>query len=287
MSIYLHLILASFFWGTNVIVMKILLKEIPFLLLATLRVFCSFLFLTIYMQYKHIDFYYKDRKKAFVVGLFGIYLNFFLTFLGMNEVKGVDNAFMNALAPVLTFVFSVILLKKKGSIQEYMALLLTIFAFLLSIRFQLFSIQIGFFYLFIGLCLYMLSHVFIQKWQLHQTLTLTFYQLFFGLILLLFHCFLQGQLVFHQLSEISLFHWVLFLVISGIGFAYIQFVYMKSIDEIGALKTSSFLSLNPLFTYMESLFFLGESFDWIHFLSFLFIIVSICMMNFYKGKTIQ
>ena len=231
-----------------------------------------------------MDFHYKDKKKAFIIGLFGIYLNFFLTFLGMNEVKGIDNAFMNALAPVLTFLFSVILLKKKGSIKEYIALLLALFAFLLSIRFQLFSIQIGFIYLLIGLCLYMLSNVFIQKWQLHRTLTLTFYQLLFGFILLLLHCFLKGQLDLYQLFNISFFHWILFLVISGIGFAYIQFVYIKAIDEIGALKTSSFLSLNPLITYMESLLFLGESFDWIHFISFLLIIVSICSMNFYMRK---
>lgn len=280
MSIYLELILASFFWGSNIVVMKILLEEIPFLLLATLRVFFSMAFLGIYMKYKKISFRDTTKWKTFCIGFLGIYFNFFLTFLGMNEVKGVDNAFMNALAPILTFLFSIILLKKKGHWYEYVSLVLSVFAFLLSIHFQIFSIQIGFFYLFLGLCLYMLSHVLMQKWQIHANFSFTFYQLLFGFMILFFHCYCIGQWQLDSLYRVSLFHWILFLVISGIGFAYIQYVYMKSVDKIGALKTSSFLSLNPIITYIESLLFLNESFDWIHFAGFVLIVVAIWLMNF-------
>ena len=62
MSIYIQLLLASFFWGSNVIVMKLLLKEIPFLLLASMRVFFSFVFIAIYMKFKKFDFHYEHKK---------------------------------------------------------------------------------------------------------------------------------------------------------------------------------------------------------------------------------
>lgn len=284
MSIYLQLLLASFFWGSNVIVMKLLLQELPFLLLATMRVFLSFLFLGIYMKRKHLSFHYDYHKKALFIGMFAIYLNFFFTFLGMNEVKGIDNAFMNALAPMMTFVFSILLLKQKGNLREYIAIGLTIFAFLLSIRFQIFDIQIGFWYLFLGMILYMLANVCIQKWQLHNCLTLSFYELFYGFLFLVIHCWIQNQLHFQPLFEISLFHWILFIVISGIGFAYIQVIYMKSIGTIGALKTSFFLSLNPIITYIESLIFLNESFDWLHFIGFVLLGISIYFIKGQKEK---
>lgn len=287
MSIYLQLLVASFLWGTNVIVMKILLKQISFLFLAVLRVLFSFLFLGIYMKYKHIDLCYHYKSKAFWIGFFGIYLNFFFTFLGMNEVKGVDNAFLNALAPVITFIFSVFLLGKKGKTSEYIALFLTIIAFLLSIHLKLKDIKIGFIYLFMGLCLYMLSHVMIQKWQLRQSLSLTFYQLGFGFILLFFHCLIVGQFDVSSLVNVSVFHWFLFLVISGVGFAYIQYVYMKSVEDIGVLKTSSFLSLNPIVTYIESLLILKESFDLLHFIGFVFIVLSVYMINYSSKKNSQ
>lgn len=281
MSIYIQLLLASIFWGTNVIVMKILLNEIPFLLLATIRVLFSFVFLTIYMLWKKYSFQYNEKIKALIIGGLSIYLNFFFTFLGMNEVKGIDNALMNALAPTLTFVFSIILLKRKGNIYEYMAIALSVFAFLLSVHFQIFSIRLGFWYLFIGMVLYMLGNVLIQKWSLTHSLGLIFYELLYGCIFLLLHCMLLGQLKINHLLQVSLFHWLLFIGISGIGFAYIQVIYMKAIEKIGAFKTSFFLSLNPFVTYIESLIFLNEEFDWLHFVGFLILGISIYLV---KGK---
>ncbi len=284
MSIYIQLLLASFFWGSNVIVMKLLLKEIPFLLLATLRVFFSFFFIGIYMKVKKINFHYEHKKKALFIGIMAIYLNFFFTFLGMNEVKGIDNAFMNALSPILTFVFSVLLLKQKGSFKEYITIGLTLLAFLLSIRFQIFSIQLGFWYLFLGMVLYMLANVCIQKWNLRNCLTLSFYELLFGFLFLLIHCWWKGQLHFEPLFQVSIFHWILFLVVSGIGFAYIQVTYMNAIGVIGAFQTSFFLSLNPIVTYVESLLFLKEEFDWLHFIGFVLLGIAIYLMKSQKEK---
>lgn len=279
MSIYIQLLIVSLFWGSNVIVMKILLNDIPFLLLATIRVLFSLLFLAIYMKWKSYSFEYNDKLKALIIGGLSIYLNFFFTFLGMNEVKGIDNAFMNALAPMLTFVFSLILLKRKGNIYEYIAIALSVFAFLLSVHFQIFSIRIGFWYLFIGMILYMLGNVLIQKWNISHSLCLIFYELLYGFIFLLLHCITAGQLKMNDLLQVSLFHWLLFIVVSGIGFAYIQVIYMKAIEKIGAFKTSFFLSLNPIVTYIESLIFLNEEFDWLHFIGFLILGISIYLVK--------
>ena len=279
MSIYLQLLLASFFWGSNVIVMKLLLKEIPFLLLAVLRVFFSFFFLAIYMKIKKESFLYHHKAKALVLGFFAIYLNFFLTFKGMNQVKGIDNAFLNALSPAFTFVMSFFLLKEKGNKYDFIAINLSVFAFLLSIHFQIFSIQIGFWYLLLGMILYMLANVLVQKWELHQSLSLSLYQLFFGFFMLLVHYVSFYQFSIEDIRKISFLHWVLFLLISGIGFAYIQVIYMKAIKEIGAFQTSFFLSLNPLITYLESLLILKETFDWFQFFAFLLLAYAIYLMK--------
>ena len=269
MSIYIKLLIASFFWGSNVIVMKLLLNDIPFLMLATLRVLASFLFLGLYMLWKHISFDGTSKGRLLIIGFISIYLNFFFTFLGMNEVKGIDNAFMNALAPMLTLIFSMILLKHQATKKEYISVVFTMIAFLLSIHFQIFSIQLGFLYLFFGLVLYMLGNVLIQKWGMNHTLSLTFYQLLFGFLFLLIHCLVFNQFDIQVLFYMKWWKWVLFLVVSGIGFAYIQAIYIQSIQQIGVFETSFFLSLNPIVTYIESLIFLNESFDFLHFLSFI------------------
>ena len=279
MSIYIQLLFASFFWGSNVVLMKLFLGKIPFLFLATIRVFLSVSFLGIYLIWKKISLQYGHQGQIFIIGTLAIYLNFFFTFIGMNEVKGIDNAFMNALAPAFTFLFGVLLLKQKGSFKEYLAIGFTLFAFLLSIHFRIFDIKRGFWYLFFGMVLYMLANVFIQKWQLGRSLVFSFYELLYGFLLLLIHCLWSGQIQVYTLFNVSLGFWFLFILISGVGFAYIQVVYIKAIADIGALKTSFFLSLNPIFTYVESLVILKEKFDWIHFLGFIILAFAIYLIT--------
>lgn len=275
MSIYFQLFLASFFWGSNIIVMKSLLPHIPFLFLAFLRVFLSFLCLGIYIYFRHIPNPCPEKKKLIIISLLSIYLNFFFTFIGMNEVKGIDNALMNALSPTITFLLSFVFLKHHLSVREWIGLFLSSFAFLLSIRFQIFSIQIGFLYLLLGMILYISGNIIIQKWQIQHSICFTFYELLYGFIFLLIHCLIDGQFEFDKLLALNAWQWFLFIVISGIGFAYIQVIYMKAIRQIGAIQTSFFLSLNPLFTYFESLIFLDESFDFLHFISFLLLIIAL------------
>ena len=279
MSIYIHLIIASLFWGLNVIVMKLLLKEIPFLMLAFMRVFLSWFCLFIYMKIKKIRLEPISYQKIMIISILGIYLNFLLTFYGMQSVKGVDNALINALSPTLTLIIAYFFLHQKLERNEMIAVVLSILAFLLSIRFQIFSLKSGFYFMLLGILCYMLSHVFLQKWHIHNSYSFVFYQLLIGFILLFIHCLCINQLSLTAIQNISLSYWLLFIIISGIGFAYIQVIYMKSTELIGALKTSFFLSFNPIITYIGSLFFLGEKIDYIHILSFIILLVSIIIAN--------
>ncbi|MCD7948822.1 MAG: DMT family transporter [Erysipelotrichaceae bacterium] len=279
MSLYYRLLLASLFWGSNVIVMKILLNDISFLMLALLRVWISLLCLSVYMLYKHISFHYQYHLKGLLIGILGIYLNFVLTFMGMSEVSGQNNALMNALAPVVTFILSVLLLHHKAYKYDYIALILAILAFLISIQFDFSKINLGFIYLFLGMIMYMLSNVCIQRFQLKHCFQLIFYELLYGFIFLMIHSYIIDSFEMHSIVNLSLFHWLLLIIISGAGFAFIQITYMHSINEIGAYKTSFYLSLNPLVTYIESIIFLQESIDVVHLLSFMAILVSIYLIH--------
>lgn len=279
MSIYIHLIIASLFWGLNVIVMKLLLEHIPFLLLASLRVLLSFICLFIYIRVKHISLEKVPLKKIVVITLFGIYLNFLFTFYGMQHVKGVDNALINALSPMVTLLISFLFLHQKLHKREMIAVVMSILAFLLSIRFQIFSLKLGFYFMLLGMLCYMVSHIIFQKWHIHNSISYTYYQLMLGFIMLLIHTFIIGQFDLFSFDDISLFYWLLFIIISGIGFAYIQIIYMRATEEIGALKTSFFLSFNPIITYIASIFVLKEEIDYIHIISFVVLIISIIIAN--------
>ena len=56
---------------------------------------------------------------------------------------------------------------------------------------------------------------------------------------------------------------------------------MKASKRIGALKTSFFLSLNPIVTYVASVFILNEELDYLHLLSFGLLMIAVIIV---KGK---
>lgn len=282
MSIYIHLIIASVFWGLNVVVMKLLLEYIPFLMLASLRVLLSFVCLFIYLKLKRYTIHRVNLKKIILISMFGIYFNFLFTFYGMQEVKGVDNALINALSPIITLCISGILLHKEIKRYEMIAVVLSIFAFLLSIDFRLFSLRLGFYLMFAGMICYMISHVLMRKWNIRSSLSYTYYQLGLGFLFLVVHTVVLRQFKLSFLA-IPILYWLLFIVVSGVGFAYIQVVYMNASERIGVLKTSFFLSLNPIVTYVASIFILKEDLDYIHVISFMLLIISIYIVNLKKN----
>ncbi len=285
MSIYIKLLIASLFWGTNIVVMKLLLKEVPFLTVALMRVVLSCLFIGLFMLFKKENFKIKNIKSVFIISILGIYLNFVFTFLGMNEVKGIENAFLNALAPAVTIVIGFLFFKERYNKYEYIAFGVSVLAFLISIRFQVFSLQLGFYYLFIGMICYMIGNMLISKQNVKRNLTFVFYQLLLSVPFLIVHATIKDQISLAPFFELSWWLILLFIVVSGIGFAWIQASYLEAIEKIGVLKTSMFLSINPIITYIESLIFLNEDLDFIHIISFACVSVSFFLV--YKQKVKQ
>ncbi|MCD7893509.1 MAG: DMT family transporter, partial [Erysipelotrichaceae bacterium] len=183
--------------------------------------------------------------------------------------------FLTSESDGLAYIF----LKRKAYKHDYIAMVLAILAFFISIHFDISKINLGLIYLFIGMIMYMLSNILIQKFQLQQSLTLIFYELLYGFIALIIHTFMINAMDIQSYINLSLYEWLLLIIISGIGFAYIQTTYLVSINTIGAYKTSYYLSLNPVITYIESMIFLHESMDMMHMLSFICIFISIYMIH--------
>lgn len=284
MSIYIRLFIASLFWGSNVVLMKVILDGFPFLLLAWLRIFISMMCLFTYMLIKKVSFRLEYFYQAIWVGIIGIYGNLYFTFLAMGKLKGVENAFMNALSPVIVFVVS-LFTGYRPLRHDWFCMSLALLAFFMSVKFKLFNIQQGFYLMMIAMILYSIANVLIEKWHCHMTYTFIFYELLIGSLCLFVHCIISGKWQWQYLMELSPMNWVGLIVISGIGFAYIQATYMEGIEKIGALKTSFFLGINPMITYLESWLFLQEKIDMIHLFSFALLMFSMFLYFWFNKRT--
>lgn len=252
--LYIHLFLANLIWGLNVIVTKLNYDSFHPLFLAMLKILFSVLALLFYIYYKKISFEKVSIKKLIVQTNLINVINFLLTYYGMQYVEGTMTATINCLAPVMMFIVSVSLCKWNWKIL--ISFMISFLGFLIAIHFRLFNIGKGIFFLITALFIYNFGNYRLKDIT-HNPFIYNLYMLliaFFEFIVILLF---QKNDLFKTVNTFSLW---LFILTSGIGYAYIQCVYFLSIHSIGPLKTSFFMAFSPAFTYFFSLILLKEKF---------------------------
>ena len=275
--IYIWLVFASFIWGINVLVMRYMLVYTSSIFLATLKVLLSLLVIFVIMKIKHVSFKHNQWLLALKVSIVSISLNFILTFSGLNLIPGSSNAIINALAPLITVALGMFIYHSKINKHQKIALILGLSAFIISLEFNFNLLNIGYLMVFLGVVLYCYGNLLMQhECNKDDNLAFNFQYLLLGFIeLFIVNLF---TLKTNNLSDISIMLWILFILFSGVGFALIQLIYFKAVHEIGSVKTSFLLGLNPVFTYIGSLF-LGEKFNLYKFIAMVIMVIAMIKAN--------
>ena len=275
--IYIWLVFASFIWGINVLVMRYMLVYTSSIFLAALKVLLSLIVIFVIMKIKHVSFKHDQWLLALKVSIVSISLNFILTFSGLNLIAGSSNAIINALAPLVTVALGMLIYHLKINKHQKIALILGLSAFIISLEFNFNLLNIGYLMVFLGVVLYCYGNLLMQhECNKEQNLAYNFQDLLLGFIeLLIVNLF---TLKTNNLSDISTMLWILFILFSGVGFALIQLIYFKAVHEIGSVKTSFLLGLNPVFTYIGALF-LGEKFNLYKFIAMVIMVIAMIKAN--------
>lgn len=275
--LYGWLIFASFLWGSNVLVMKYMLENTSTYFLAALKVLLSIIAIFIVMKIKKINFKWYQGTLALKVSLLSITLNFILTFEGLNLITGSSNAIVNSLAPLITIVLAWLIYHNKVSQNQLIAMVIACFGFALSLNFDFTEISFGHLMMIGGIVLYSYGNLLMQhQCKKEDNLPFTFQYLCISLVELAVLTFFMPSN--SHLENISITLWLLFIVFSGIGFAIIQLVYFNAVHDIGSVKTSFLLGLNPIFTYIGSLM-LQEPFNLNKCIAMILMVVAMVVAN--------
>lgn len=275
--LYGWLIFASFLWGSNVLVMKYMLENTSTYFLAALKVLLSIIAIFIVMKIKKINFKWYQGTLALKVSLLSITLNFILTFEGLNLITGSSNAIVNSLAPLVTIILAWLIYHNRVSRNQLMAMIIACFGFALSLNFDFTEISFGHLMMIGGIVLYSYGNLLMQnQCKKEDNLPFTFQYLCISLVELVVLTFFMPSN--SHLENISITLWLLFIVFSGIGFAIIQLVYFNAVHDIGSVKTSFLLGLNPIFTYIGSLM-LQESFNLNKCMAMILMVVAMVVAN--------
>jgi len=258
------LLVASFLWGLNIVIMKLLMEYIPAILLSTTRILLSCLVIVVMLWKKNSLHNLKKipKKECYwlcFISFFSVFLNFYLSFIGIQLLSGSSSALINGMQPMVTCVVAFLFLKIIPTKKAILGIILTIIGFLFSIKFQFQNLEMGHLLLFSSLVVYCIGNVFIQK-KLKDIdqLVINFYNFLFGGFYLSILVTMMNGWDIHLFLSIPWYLMIAFFIVSVVGYAYIQYVTINGIKKIGADNVSFYLNLNPVFTYVSSLLLLGE-----------------------------
>ena len=247
--IYIWLVFASFIWGINVLVMRYMLVYTSSIFLAALKVLLSLIVIFVIMKIKHVSFKHDQWLLALKVSIVSISLNFILTFSGLNLIAGSSNAIINALAPLVTVALGMLIYHLKINKHQKIALILGLSAFIISLEFNFNLLNIGYLMVFFGVVLYCYGNLLMQhECNKEDNLAFNFQYLLLGFI---------------ELLIVNLFTLK---------------TNFKAVHEIGSVKTSFLLGLNPVFTYIGALF-LGEKFNLYKFIAMVIMVIAMIKAN--------
>lgn len=269
MMIYFLLLIADIIWGLNIVITKLNYDAFHPVFLIFLKIFFSLIAMLVVIKYKNYQFEKVEIRPLILNTNYINIINFLLTYFALQNVKGVISATINCLAP---FVMMIITFFHEKTIQKKTLplLVMSVFGFLCTIQFKVYALSIGHFLLIGALFIYNLGNFRLKQIKNINIFVYNTYMLFIAFLEILFICLFFKPLIY-QVN--TLYLW-LFVLTSGLGYAYIESIYIYSIQKIGPLKTSIFLGLSPIFTYLFSIIVLKEKVDFYLITGFIIILGS-------------
>lgn len=261
---YLFLLGATILWGGNWVAVRYAVQEISPLVVVTLRTAISavilFAALTV-MRVKKPQ--RKDWKLFAFLGLVGIFGFNFMQFIGLKYTTAINGSLINAATPILTVMFSRILIKEKLTPLQLLGVLISFLGVgwvvtkgswnvMYSLHFNSGDLMI-----LIAAACWAVYTIYGRKPTLdYSSLTVTAYASLFATLYFAPLGLVQYRM--QPFSTISL--QAVLAIVYTVGVAVFALVaWLKGVSLVGPSRASIFMNLLPLFTLVSASFILDES----------------------------
>lgn len=261
---YLFLLGATILWGGNWVAVRYAVQEISPLVVVTIRTAVSavvlFAALTVTGVKKPER---KDWKLFAFLGLVGIFGFNFLQFISLKYTTAINGSLINAATPILTVIFSRILIKEKLAPLQLLGVLISFLGVgwvvtkgswdvIHSLNFNSGDLMI-----LIAAACWAVYTIYGRKPTLaYSSLTVTAYASLFAT--LYFAPLGLAQYQMQPVSTISLQAVLAIVYTTGVA-VFALVAWLKGVSVVGPSRASIFMNLLPLFTLVAASFILDES----------------------------
>ena len=264
-------------WGSAFMFIKISADDFGPILLVNLRLLLAgALFLPFLLQKKYLAYFKSHFSGILILGIFSNAFPF--TMFSYASLGATSNmlGILNGTTAFMTMVVAYFWLKESITPKQVFGIILGFLGILVLVNPANGSATLsasGF--ALVGALSYSFSGVYIQKYQLNANkfVLIGWAMLFGGLLLIPFSFFNLPD----QMPNNNAIAALLWLGIVSTGIAYLG--YIRLIEQIGAVRTSTVTYLLPVFSIIWGSIFLQEKITWIIFGGFIFVMIGMYFAN--------
>ncbi|HWP69269.1 MAG TPA: DMT family transporter [Rectinemataceae bacterium] len=246
-------------WGLTFLSTKVAVVELKPMTLALMRFVIATLLLPpiVWLSRTSLAIRWKDVPLIAASGFMGITLYFFFENNGIMRLSASESSIIIGTIPVLTLLVDVAVYRRKIRSSVMAGILLSFVGVaLIVVRSEAAKASPGGYFFMIGAAVSWVIYTFITKplGDKYSLLSITFWQIFFGMIGCIPFALFEGQSI-ARLSSQVIFN-VLFLGILASAVGY--WLYVLVLDKLGASRSSVFINLIPVVSVIASFVVLGE-----------------------------
>jgi drug/metabolite transporter (DMT)-like permease len=272
-TIYLKLVLTTFFWGGTFVAGKWAIGEAPPFLVATLRFAIATILLWTIVAWRErrnghpfpLPRGWGQWAGLLSLGLTGVFLYNFLFLKGLTWTTATNGALIAAFNPLLTALLSAAWLKERLRPVQLVGLCLALFGVGVVVTngsidvLRRLSFNPGDL-LILGATLAWALYTTLGKKVLSRIspLVASAYASLFGTLLLLPAAALEGSL-FSGVHRLTVFGWISVLQLALLGTVAAFVWWYEGVEALGASRAAVFVNLVPLFGVILSTLMLGET----------------------------
>ena len=274
---WILLILLGAVWGSAFMFIKISADDFGPILLVNLRLLLAgALFLPFLLQKKYLAYFKSHFSGILILGIFSNAFPF--TMFSYASLGATSNmlGILNGTTAFMTMVVAYFWLKESITPKQIFGIILGFLGILVLVNPANGSATIGASgFALVGALSYSFSGVYIQKYQLNANkfVLIGWAMLFGGLFLTPLSFFNLPD----QMPDNNAIAALLWLGIVSTGIAYLG--YIRLIEQIGAVRTSTVTYLLPVFSIIWGSIFLQEKITWIIFGGFIFVMIGMYFAN--------
>jgi drug/metabolite transporter (DMT)-like permease len=282
---WILLILLGAVWGSAFMFIKISADDFGPILLVNLRLLLAgALFLPFLLRKKYLAHFKSHFPGILILSIFSNAFPF--TMFSYASLGATSNmlGILNGTTAFMTMVVAYFWLKESISLKQMFGIILGFLGILVLVNPANGSATLGASgFALVGALSYSFSGVYIQKYQLNANkfVLIGWAMLFGGLLLTPLSFFNLPD----QIPDNNAIAALMWLGIVSTGIAYLG--YIRLIEQIGAVRTSTVTYLLPVFSIIWGSIFLQEKITWIIFGGFIFVMIGMYFANNKNTKALE